>query len=66
MNRRTARVVVGFLELTDDERREALDEIRNDMDILRKRTKSIRELEIDVQGKVLLGPVATVCPCCGR
>jgi carbonic anhydrase len=66
MNRRTARVMTGWLSLSEDEKQEfqgAVDEFNRGGDM---RKQLVRESVRDSVQKIDLGPVKGACPCCGR
>lgn len=62
MNKKTTQVFIGFLNLTDQEKNELIDQINRYQEgnsIVRKSLKETFRLE--------LGPVSSSnCPCCGK
>jgi hypothetical protein len=63
MTDNTRRVLNGFIELSDDEKQEFVDELQkwSDLDFSERSRYQER-----VQKSVDLGPLSGACPCCGK
>lgn len=69
MTPKAARVMTGFLALSDAEKQEVVDEINRYVREKPDAIKSIGSIEFEkrARARVLVGPVATGgCPCCGK
>jgi hypothetical protein len=63
MTENTRRVLKGFIELSDDEKQEFVDELQkwSDLDFSER-----RRYQKSIQESVDLGPLSSACPCCGK
>lgn len=60
MTRNSELVFDGWLRLTENEKKEVLEEINKfqNLGYLEKRTI--------IERKIVTGPIGSICPCCGR
>lgn len=69
MNRKTHRVLRGFLNLTGSERDELVDwwnsYLKLDLDKRRQKESELRDSE-NIVSKMAVGPLHDPCPCCGK
>ena len=65
MNKKRRRVVLGYFQLSDDERKEFDTERENFRAASGTQRRDLRESH-EKSDKMDLGPVSPSCPCCGR
>lgn len=67
MNKKTALVLKGFIELSETEKAEAIDELKKYLAGSRAIQESLSKSYDSVKGSgVTFGPLKESCPCCGR
>jgi hypothetical protein len=62
MTKNSELVFIGWLKLTDSEKEEVLEKIREFQSLTYYEKRSLIEKET----KIITGPIGGVCPCCGR
>lgn len=68
MNEKTRKVVKGFMELNDEERKEFISKINEYMRGTTTEKETIRKSVVveSHAASINLGPASNACPCCGR
>ena len=67
MNSKIARILNGVLELSDEEKRELIEQLRELEEYPNLTEQEIRKSIVGNESySVSLGPTPTACPCCGR
>lgn len=65
MNRNTQLVYRGFLQLNEEEKRQFIEEI-NKFFQKDHQGRQFEISEISKNERIVLGPLSTGCPCCGK
>lgn len=66
MNEKTRKVIKGFTELNEDEKKEFIAKVNEYINGNTMVKENVRKSVNESHTAINLGPVSNACPCCGR